>query len=141
VSKVVLIIDDDESIVSLLSLILDAEGYTVVTVTDSRQAVARILAVRPTVVVTDLFMPEVDGWALARQLKEMPETASIPLIGATADTKSLRRAREPEFHDLFARLITKPFDIDEVIHIIEELAPTFEGSRDLHESGSSLPRV
>lgn len=134
--KTVLIIDDDASIVNLLGLILESEGYTVEALTESRRAVARALAIRPAVVVIDLFMPEVDGWTLARQLKAIPETASIPLIGTTADTQSLQRTREQE-SQFFAALIAKPFDIDEVIRIIEKLVPTRpEDSCEHQESGS-----
>jgi len=140
VNKTVLIIDDDESIVSLLSLILDSEGYETIAVTDSRQAVARVLATRPAVVLIDLIMPGLDGWVVARHLKAMPETAAIPLIGVTGYTRGVERARGAEHDNPFARLVVKPFDIDEVIHAIEELAPAdISGNSDLGTSSSLSP--
>jgi len=104
----------------LLSLTLGSEGYAVVAVPDSHQAVARVLATRPSVALINLLMPWIDGWAVARQLKELPEIARIPLVGMTADVRSIERARSLPQGSLFARLVAKPFDLEELIDIVKE---------------------
>jgi PAS domain S-box-containing protein len=82
--KRLLVVDDDPSNRELLRLALERHGYAIALAADGHEALARIAEARPDLILTDLQMPGLDGFALARQLKTDPATAGIVLIAMTA---------------------------------------------------------
>ncbi|MGZ3715263.1 MAG: response regulator transcription factor, partial [Ktedonobacterales bacterium] len=70
----ILVVDDDRAIRELMKFALECEGYTVATLSDGGEAL-RMLAnlTEPCIVLMDLMMPGVDGWAVCRQLVAEPE--------------------------------------------------------------------
>jgi CheY-like chemotaxis protein len=81
----VLIVDDSPTALRFLKAVLENEHYDVVTASDGAEALAKVQAYRPDLVVTDSIMPHVDGFALLRKLKREPETGLIPVIILTAE--------------------------------------------------------
>jgi two-component system cell cycle response regulator DivK len=80
----VLVVDDNPINIDLVTYVLGSEGFIVDTALDVNEATRRIAACRPDVVLLDIQMPEVDGLALARQLKADPSTLDLPIIAFTA---------------------------------------------------------
>lgn len=80
----VLVIDDNPINIDLVSHVLGSDGFIVDTALDAKEASMRIAACRPDVVLLDIQLPEVDGLALARQLKADPSTRGLPIIAFTA---------------------------------------------------------
>jgi signal transduction histidine kinase len=80
--KVVLAIDDDEGVVTLLKRYLETDGYQVVGVTESLHAsqMAERLAPDLTAITLDVVMPNSDGWQVLRELKQNPQTSHVPVI-------------------------------------------------------------
>jgi signal transduction histidine kinase len=80
--KVVLAIDDDEGVVTLLKRYLETDGYQVVGVTESLHAsqMAERLAPDLTAITLDVVMPNSDGWQVLRELKQNPQTKDLPVI-------------------------------------------------------------
>jgi CheY-like chemotaxis protein len=80
--KVVLAIDDEPGVITLLKRYLESDGYQVVGVTDSLHAlkVAQHLASELTAITLDVMMPNSDGWQVLRALKQNPRTRDIPVI-------------------------------------------------------------
>ncbi len=78
--RVVLTVDDDESIVMLFRRFLAPEGYQVFGLTNSAQVVAEAKRLRPYAITLDVLMPGEDGWATIRVLKSDPATRDIPII-------------------------------------------------------------
>jgi len=87
----ILVVDDEQNTVHVLALILEQEGYEVLKATDGLQAMEAITHHAPDLVLTDVLMPVMDGYALYKKLKESPETAHLPVVvmsahGAMVDT-------------------------------------------------------
>ena len=82
--RTVLVADDDEDILQLVSFRLERAGYTVVTAADGQQALAAARQHRPDLAVLDVMMPGLNGYEVTRQLRADPATAAIPVILLTA---------------------------------------------------------
>jgi diguanylate cyclase (GGDEF)-like protein len=80
----VLVVDDDADKLSLLSVALGMEGYNVRTAENGRAALAAVESYPPDLIITDVMMPEMDGYELAREIRRNPQTRFIPLILQTA---------------------------------------------------------
>jgi DNA-binding response OmpR family regulator len=76
----ILLVDDDSKLLDALQLVLEAEGYRVLTAEDGQAALVVAATTSPGLVVTDWMMPNVDGVALCRRLKANRETSAIPVI-------------------------------------------------------------
>jgi len=76
----VLVVDDDPDKRTLLKVALSMEGYDVRTANNGREALSAIESYQPDLIVTDVMMPEVDGYELARRVRENPRTRFIPII-------------------------------------------------------------
>lgn len=80
----VLVVDDDPDKLSLLEAALTMAGYEVRTARDGREALAEIVSFQPDLVVSDVMMPRMNGYELARTIRENPQTKFIPIILQTA---------------------------------------------------------
>ena len=90
------IVDDDPDILVLLRRVLENAGHTVASSESSREALKEIPGARPDVVITDLMMPEMDGFELCRELRKRPELGAMKIIVLSAKSYDFdrRRARE-----------------------------------------------
>lgn len=107
----VLVVDDDPDKLHLLSVALKIAGYEVRTATDGEEALAAIAAYQPDLVISDVMMPGLNGYDLARQIRENPRTKFIPVILQTAarfEAEDLRRGSEAGA----LGYITDPTDLD-----------------------------
>ncbi len=115
---VVLVVDDEDTIVQLLSDILSDEGLEVETAPDGRMALKKLRGgLRPGLMISDVMMPGLDGWGLYRALRCELELASIGVILMSAGRN------RPQRLDPATRFITKPFDVADVLEAVEELRP------------------
>ncbi|CAM8620294.1 EAL domain-containing protein [Rhodoferax sp. TBRC 17660] len=80
----ILIAEDEPSLRENLQWMLELEGYEVTAAADGRVALAAALAHRPDLVLTDVMMPELDGFGLIKALRSHPATATLPVIMLTA---------------------------------------------------------
>lgn len=114
----VLVVDDDPDIQLLLRLELTAEGYDVDTADNGRQALERIAALAPDVVLLDVMMPEMDGWAVLDALVD-PKPAVIVITGLAGD-------REEEYRAAVERgalgYVAKPFDSVTLLELVATAA-------------------
>ena len=81
--KKILIVDDDDLFVELLSDTLTAEGYEVLTASDGMEALDKVRQRLPSYIFLDLILPKIDGIRVCRYLKEDPRYSSIPVIVLT----------------------------------------------------------
>ena len=120
----VLVVDDHASNVVLLERLLRSVGVTHVHgLTDPREALPRCLEVRPDLVLLDLHMPHMDGFAVMAALRAaLEEAAFLPVIVLTADTtpETRKRALAAGAKDF----LTKPFDHTEVLLRVRNLLET-----------------
>ncbi len=80
----ILVVDDDEMNRDMLSRRLLRKGYDVVLAVNGEEAIERVAAERPQLILMDLSMPVLDGYEATRRLKASGETAAIPIIGLSA---------------------------------------------------------
>ena len=115
--KKILIVEDEESLLKLESILLTSRGYEVKGVADGRSALEAIAAVKPDLVLLDIMLPEMDGFEVCRQIKSNEATRHIPVIMLTA-----KKSREDMIKgeqvgaDWY---ITKPFKSAMVIETIQ----------------------
>lgn len=115
----ILIVEDEESLLKLESILLSSKGYSVTGVMDGNSALEEITANRPDLVVLDIMLPELDGFEVCKRVKENPATRNIPVVMLTAKKNSQDQARGMQVGaDAY---ITKPFKSAQVIDVIESL--------------------
>lgn len=83
-APLVLVVEDNERNARMLEAMLKCGGYVSRWACDGKQGLLMVKELRPLLVITDLQMPGMDGLVMTRQLKDDPETASIPVIALTA---------------------------------------------------------
>lgn len=109
-----LVVEDDERIQRLVQIVLKGEGYKVRQATNGRQALDMINDEAPDLVLLDLMLPVLDGWALRERLKQKPATAAIPILVMSAVRNLPQTARELDV----AGYLSKPFEIDDLIRSV-----------------------
>ncbi|MCD6288915.1 MAG: response regulator [Anaerolineae bacterium] len=80
----ILVVDDDADLRRLMSLTLGMAGFDVVTAVDGEDALTKVRAERPDLVLLDIMMPKMDGYETCRRLRKLPEGANIPVIMLSA---------------------------------------------------------
>ena len=110
----VLIVEDDPNIAELLQMYLEKEGYAVTTAGDGGQGLAKFRAIQPDLVLLDVMMPVMDGWAVCRAIRS---ESQIPVIMLTA--KSETDDKVTGLKSGADDYITKPFEMKEVLARIE----------------------
>jgi len=115
----VLVIDDDPRYLDLLQFTLEAEGFEVCLAQSAAEGMNQAVAGRPDVIVTDVAMPDMDGYVLAAGLKADARTAEIPLIFVTA--RGLEADRWTGQSMGAAEYLTKPFSIAELVQRIRNI--------------------
>src|SRR3712207_5770750 len=114
----VLIVDDEVAIVELLAELLTDEGYQVHTAYDGRSALSLLrTGLQPTVVISDIMMPGLDGWGLYHALRDERSLQHVGVVLMSAG-----RARPTELEDPRATFVTKPFSVYEMLDAIERVA-------------------
>jgi CheY-like chemotaxis protein len=80
----ILVADDDAWILRMVTTVLEKRGYQVETAADGQEALEKALEHPPSLLITDVMMPRMDGWELVRALRARPEFAFVPVIFLTA---------------------------------------------------------
>lgn len=104
----VVVADDEEDSLIVATMLLEMAGAQVRQARNGREALDLIRQVRPHFVLSDLSMPEMDGWLLMRELNTDRSTIDLPVIALTAHAMSGDRERAIEAG--FTNYITKPLD-------------------------------
>ena len=116
--KKVLVVDDDRSLTELLQMVLEDAGYAVALAENGREAIVSAAKDPPDLVVLDVVMPEMDGWATSDHLLSHERTAKIPIIFLSA-----RVAAEDQLRGWYRGCfdyLTKPFDIQELLEKVSQ---------------------
>ncbi|HEX3596327.1 MAG TPA: response regulator [Polyangiaceae bacterium] len=116
----ILIVEDDPAIADMLSKML-VRFYDVRAVHDGGAAITTAAAFRPDVILLDVNLPNMDGFAIAQGLKGSPELSRIPIIFLTAQDRSLDVVKGIQVGA--KHYITKPFKMDDVIKKVRRLIP------------------
>jgi two-component system, OmpR family, response regulator MprA len=112
----VLVVDDEPQIAWVLRFSLEAEGYEVDTARDGVEAMEKVERDRPGLMVLDVMMPRMDGWAVLEALRGLPVEDRPRVVMVTALGSLRDRARAAELGaDAY---VSKPFDIDEILSVL-----------------------
>ena len=115
----ILYVEDNDDNIYVVRNRLGRAGYTIVVATDGEQGVAMAAAEKPDVILMDLSLPVLDGWAATRRLKEAPETKHIPVIALSAH--AMTGDREKALAAGCEDYDTKPIDFNRLRAKIEAL--------------------
>lgn len=125
-SKRILVIDDDSWMLGMITAVLEDRGFTVSTASDGREGLAKATKEHPELVITDVVMPNMDGWQLVRELRAMRMFAFVPVILLTQ--LDSRRDRLQGFRLGADDYLAKPFRLEELVARVERaLERRFEG--------------
>src|SRR6476661_5395800 len=115
----ILLVEDNEMNRDMLSRRLERKGFEVTMAVDGREGVERARAGGYDLILMDMSLPEISGWDAARQLREAPETKSVPIIALTAHAMAgdRERALEAGCNDYD----TKPIELVRLLGKIEAL--------------------
>jgi len=133
-NELILIVDDELSTLKLLGMALEREGYRIAGAQDARQALARIDAELPELLILDVMMPGVSGLDLVGQLRARRDTATLPVIllsakGEVADRVAGLKAGADEY-------LVKPIDTAE---LMARVAGLLERTRRLRADSGGRP--
>lgn len=113
--KSVLIIEDDEDILEVLKISLEFKGYNVSTATNGRIGLEILPHLeKPCLILLDLMMPVMDGWAFVEALEHDVVLASIPVVVVTAFAEKATSVK------LARKIIKKPIDTETLLRTVEQ---------------------
>lgn len=114
----IMIVDDDPDSLDIVRTFLESRGYRVTTASDGQAALARLEEVRPALVLLDVMMPGMDGWEVARIIKNHPDFGDTRVVMLTArsgfaDKQEGLRSGADDY-------IVKPIRLDELATRVEK---------------------
>ena len=110
----VLIADDEDSILEIMAKKVAMQGYTVVTARDGQEAWDKITAENPDVIVLDITMPKMDGWAVLHKLRSEPPSKKwqpVIILSALGETANIQKGLDLEAD----HYLTKPCRIEDIL--------------------------
>lgn len=118
--KRILVVDDSAAEIELMRACLTKNGYTVISSTDAKDALAKVTSFQPDAIVTDLVMPGMNGLELCRTLKKADTTKDMPVIACTSKNQELDRLwGMKQGIDVY---VTKPYTQDELLRAVRSVA-------------------
>ena len=115
----ILLVEDNEMNRDMLSRRLQRRGFEVTMAVDGREGIDKAVAGSFDLILMDMSLPEVDGWAAARELRGTPQTAATPIIALTAHAMSgdRQKAIDAGCDDYD----TKPIELDRLLSKMDSL--------------------
>jgi len=118
-TQTIVVVEDDPEVCALVERILKEGGYNVVSTTDSQRTVDLVREVRPDLLLTDIAMPAMDGYAVLRALQSDPETARCPVVFLSGHRDFSERVRA--FRVGVVDYLAKPFTRDVLLKKVERV--------------------
>jgi two-component system response regulator VicR len=115
-----MVVDDEPDLLEVVRLILESDGYQVVTAGSGQEALDKMEKEKPDLVLLDIIMPKMDGWEVFSRIKADPKTTDIPVIMLTAKDQRIDKliglhvVRVDDY-------ITKPFGRAELLERIKRV--------------------
>src|SRR5262249_10163576 len=116
-SRTVLIVDDDPRNVFALTGVLELYGITVIHAPDGPQGIEALGAGGIDLVLMDVMMPQLDGHATTRAIRDMPQFTDLPIIAVTA--RAMREDMDKSIASGASGYVTKPVDTEELLSCME----------------------
>ncbi len=126
-SKRLLIVDDEPNLLRAVAAVLRGEGFEITTARSGREALVAVAQSLPDLIVSDVRMPGMDGFQLARKLRASTHSALVPIVFLTA--KDETEDRIEGFESGVDVYLTKPFEPDELVAVIKNILQRVERTR------------
>jgi CheY-like chemotaxis protein len=106
----ILVVDDNDMNLMLISKILELEGYQVTSARNGKEAIQSVVDKMPDLAILDVMMPDMDGYELCQKLRQPPLNVTVPIVLLTAMSSDMERAQaiKAGANDIWS----KPFDMD-----------------------------
>lgn len=114
----VLLVEDDPSVRELLRVLLKGEGYEIVEAGDGNEALRKVKIEEPQLLILDLMMPNVDGEAVIRKLRDDPQHSDLPVVVVTGRFEALDRLKDLIGDD---NVFGKPFEPTQLMDRIGQI--------------------
>lgn len=125
----ILLVDDELDILSQLKIILNQEGFEVISSTNGVRGLAEFKKHRPAICIIDFKMPGMDGLELLHEIKKIDSKSEVILISGHADMKIAVQAIKDHAFDF----LSKPIDIDELVRKVNDVIVTIEEKKKYEE--------
>jgi len=122
--KRLLVVDDEPNLLVAVAACLRGDGYEVTTARGGREALVRLAETMPDLIVSDIRMPGMDGYTLARHIRSSARTALVPIVFLTAKDETADRIEG--FRNGVDAYLTKPFEPDELVAVIKSILSRVE---------------
>jgi len=113
----ILYIEDNFDNMTLVKRVLEIEGYEVIPAGTGNEGLFKAGQLLPDLIITDINLPDIDGYEVTDSLKKNQKTAHIPVIAMTANV--MKKDRESVFQAGCDGYISKPIDVDELPNQVE----------------------
>lgn len=123
----ILIVEDEPGMIELLTVALEDEGYSISIANNGQQGLKKVDEESPDLIISDVMMPDMNGYDFCQQLRENPKTAAIPFIFLTAKKDVSDRVRGLNLGA--DDYISKPFHVVEVVARIKTLMQRVKRAR------------
>lgn len=131
--KKVLVVDDDEDIVNIVSALLQSEGYHTITAQNGKDALTKATTEKPDLIIADIMMPEMDGWEFCWRVREDQSLGETPFIFLTARADVMDQIRGSEIGA--DDYIIKPFRKQELLKRVQNTFDVIELLRKVKTQG------
>lgn len=118
-SKRLLVVDDEPNLLRAVAACLKAEDYEVSTARSGHEALLQLAESVPDLIISDIRMPGMDGYALVRNLRASPRSRLVPIIFLTAKDETADRIAG--FRTGVDAYVTKPFESEELVAIVKSI--------------------
>ena len=125
--KRLLVVDDEPNLLRAVEAVLRGEGFEITTARSGREALVAVAGSLPDLIVSDVRMPGMDGFQLARKLRASTHSALVPIVFLTA--KDETEDRIEGFQSGVDVYLTKPFEPDELVAVIKSVLARVERTR------------
>lgn len=123
-NKCILAVDDEPDVLMILRTALQTEGYDVCTASNGPDCLEVAAEKKPDLIILDLMMPGMDGFAALQKLKSNPETSTIPVIMLTGVSEKTKV--QQALTSGIAYYLTKPFDFDDLMTKVDQAMSGFD---------------
>lgn len=119
--KKILVVEDDRIAMEMLKLILEPEGFQIIEAVDGFEAYEKTKEEKPDLIITDVVMPDVDGYEFSRLVKLDSDLCKIPIVMVSATKKSEHDTRIGREQCQVDAYLTTPFDPQVLIKTVKDL--------------------
>ena len=114
----ILYIEDNSDNMTLVKRVLEIEGYEIIPAINGTEGLSKAYNLLPDLIITDINLPDIDGYEITDTLKRNNKTSHIPIVAMTANV--MKKDRESVFQAGCDGYISKPIDIDDLPGQIED---------------------